>query len=94
MLSGKAGGHALDRLVDRGKAFGRARRIQAAQQPCASLTGSSFGPFAFDELDPLPERIRHDQNVGEDDGRVEIEPSQRLQRYFGRELWIAAKIEE
>ena len=57
-------------------------------------TGSSFGPFALDELDLLPKGIGHDQNVGEDDRRVEVEPAQGLERYFGGKLWIEAKIEE
>ena len=34
--------------------------------------------FAFNELDLLPERIRDDEDVGEDDGRVEVEPAQGL----------------
>src|SRR5262249_16781283 len=32
--------------------------------------------LAFDELDPLTERVRNDENVGKDDRSIEIEPPQ------------------
>jgi hypothetical protein len=37
-------------------------------------------PFAFLEPDLLPQRIRHHQDVGEDDRRIELVAADRLQR--------------
>ena len=51
-------------------------------------------PLALDELDLLPEGIGHDEDIGEDDGSVEIEPAQGLERYLGGKRRIEAKVEE
>ena len=42
-------------------------------------------PDFFLEPDFLTHRIRHDQDVGEQDRGVEPEASHRLQRHLGRE---------
>ena len=51
-------------------------------------------PLALDEGDLAAERQRNDQDVGEEDRRVEVEPFDRLQRYLGGELGIEAEVEE
>ena len=38
--------------------------------------------------------MRHDQNIGKQDRRIEIEPPERLQRHFARQLGIIAQIKE
>jgi hypothetical protein len=50
--------------------------------------------FADLEADTAAERIRYDQNVGEDDRRIEAETADRLQRDFGGELRREAEVEE
>ena len=50
--------------------------------------------LALDEPDLPAERIRHDQDVGEQDRRIEAEAADRLQRHLGGELGIVAEVEE
>src|SRR5262245_66249076 len=38
--------------------------------------------------------MRNDEDVREDDRRVELKPPHRLQRHFGHKLRVEAKIEE
>ena len=83
----------VDSLIDRGKSASRRVPVEPFQI-LAVLVSAPAWTLAFDEFDLLPERIGDDQNVGEDDGRVESEPAHRLERYFGGELRIEAKIEE
>ena len=90
---GKLGHHALDGLVDRRQGLGGARSVQPGNGSAVS-DWLELRTFTFDELDLLPKRIGDDENVGEDDRRVEIEPSQGLQRYLGCEPGSAAEIEE
>ena len=40
-------------------------------------------PFAFEEIEAASHGMRHNENIGEDDRRIEIEPSKRLERHFG-----------
>jgi hypothetical protein len=44
--------------------------------------------FAFDKGYALPERMRHDQNIGKQDRGVETEAADRLQRNLGRPFGI------
>ena len=50
--------------------------------------------FPFDETDILPEGVRHDEDVGEQDRCVEAEPPDRLQGHLGGEVRIVAEVEE
>jgi len=52
--------------------------------------GSSFGP----ETHTLAERVGHDENVGEQDGRVETEAADRLQRRFHGQSGRVAEVDE
>ena len=85
--------HAGQSLIDRGKLLFSRRPIEPGQV-LAVPQRLEFWPFALDERNLLSERIRDDQNIGEDDCCVEIEPAQGLERYFCGECWIEAKIEE
>jgi hypothetical protein len=51
-------------------------------------------PFANLEGDRAAERVRHDQNVGEQDRGIEAEAPDRLERDFRRKLGREAQIEE
>jgi hypothetical protein len=50
--------------------------------------------MAFLEPDLLPQRMGDDQNIGEQDRRIERETSDRLQRNLDRKLGREAKVEE
>src|SRR4029079_11005022 len=80
-------------LIDRGKSASR----RAPVEPCQILAVPyrlELRPLALDELDLLPEGIGHDEDIGEDDGSVEIEPAQGLERYLGGKRRIEVKVEE
>ena len=51
-------------------------------------------PFARGELEPHAEGLDEQQDVGEEDGRVDTQASHRLQRDLGRRLRIAAQLEK
>ena len=51
-------------------------------------------PFALLEADALAERVGDDENVGEQDRRVEAETADRLQRRLGRQRRRVAEVEE
>ena len=85
--------HLAHRLVDRrehASILGRGQRIQ--------LHGiiQRLEPRAFAGLEPhaAAERMRHHQDVGEQDRGVEAEAADRLQRDFGGELRREAEVEE
>jgi hypothetical protein len=51
-------------------------------------------PFAPGELEPDAERLDDQQDVGEEDRRVDAEPRDRLERDLRRRLRIARELEE
>ena len=51
-------------------------------------------PLALDEGKLAAERMRHQQDVGEEDRGIEPEATHRLQRHLGRELGGIAEVEE
>jgi hypothetical protein len=56
--------------------------------------GGQVRPLAFEKREVLPHRIRHDQDVGEQDRPVEAEPPQRLQSDLGRGRAVVDQFEE
>ena len=50
--------------------------------------------LALDEDELRAQRVRHQQDVGEEDGRVEAVAADRLQRHLGGELRRVAEVEE
>src|SRR5580693_2635345 len=46
------------------------------------------------KADALTQRVRQDENVGEQDRRVEAEPADRLKRRLNRQRGVIAKIEK
>ena len=50
--------------------------------------------FADFETHITAERVGNDQDIGEDDGGVEVEAADRLQRYFGGEVRREAQVEK
>src|SRR5690242_1510038 len=84
---------AAQRLIDRlefceigfpGEACDLLRRIQRIE------------PWAFARLEAYrtAERIGEDENIGKDDGRVEMKAADRLQRDLGGELRCEAEVEK
>ena len=51
-------------------------------------------PFPGEKLQPLPHRVRHDQDVGKQDRPVEPEPPQRLNRDLGGGLAVIDELEK
>src|SRR5690606_25377050 len=51
-------------------------------------------PFAWPEAELHAHGLGHDEDVGEDDGGVEAEAPDGLQRHLARELWRLAEAEE
>src|SRR5690606_10783743 len=51
-------------------------------------------PAAFLEAQVAAERVRHDEDVGEQDRGVEVEATDRLQRHLDREVGVVAESEE
>jgi hypothetical protein len=51
-------------------------------------------PFALRELEPDAERLDDQQDVGEEDRRVDAEAFDGLERDFGGRLGIAGELEE
>jgi hypothetical protein len=50
--------------------------------------------FALDEIESDAQRIERQQQIGEENRRVDIDPVDRLQCDDGREVWRAAQLEE
>ena len=65
-------------------------------QPPKPFRRDRLEPWTFPLLEPdgLAEGVGDDEDVGEQDRRVELEPPERLQRYLSGELRIVAEIEE
>ncbi len=76
-----------ERLVDRVGRFqpGEIRRSRHGGKP---------RPLAFDEAQIRAEGLGHQQDVGEEDRRVEVVAADRLQRHLGGEIGGVAEIEE
>ena len=55
---------------------------------------SSLGPSPFHEGHLLSQRVGDDEDVGEDNRRVEVEPAQGLQRYLRGAFGVEAQIQE
>lgn len=53
-----------------------------------------FRSFAFLEPDLLPEGVRHNQDIGKDDRRIEAEAPDRLQRHLDCLLGCITEIEK
>ena len=68
---------ACQSLIDRGKPLFSRSPIESGQA-LAVPDRLELGPFALNDRNLLSEGIRDDQDVGEDDGRVEFEPAQGL----------------
>ena len=51
------------------------------------------GP-ALPQSEVTPQRMRHDQNVGEQDRGIKAEAADRLQRHLYRETPAVAEVEE
>ena len=82
-----------DRGIDRGQPLVQPLSIEAgdllgAKQPLQHRT------LAFDETDGAPQRVRDDQDVAEQDGRVHPIAAQRLQRRLDAERRGVAEAEE
>ena len=77
----------IDRLQPRRRALQRGQRgiDQRRRKP---------RPFARLEAQVLAERVRHDQDVGEQDRAVEAEAADRLEGDLGRGLGIVDELEE
>src|SRR5438034_878305 len=74
--------HRHEDLVDIGS---RRTCLQTTEIPHLP-DGVEPGTVALDEAHTMAERIRHQQDVGKQDRRVEAEAPDRLQRRFGGEL--------
>ena len=72
------------------------QRAPVLPQPGNALNAHRIedGPFARFEAYGLAQCIGDDENVGEEDGRIEIETPQGLQRYLGGEIGRIAELEE
>ena len=51
-------------------------------------------PFALDEIEPDSHGLEREQQVGKQDGRVDLDAADRLQRDLGGEIGRAAKLEQ
>ena len=83
-----------DRLEHRRQALRDRSRLGNGLQAVATDDRCKPRPFAGRKRHLLPERMRHDQNVREQNRRIEAEPPDRLQRHLGGKLRSEAEIEE
>ena len=74
---GRVGFHPVKRLEHRRELL-PVGLVAELRRPAASSIGASRGPSPLRRR-PLPERVRDDENVGEQDRRVEAEAADRLQ---------------
>ena len=51
-------------------------------------------PFALDEVERDAHRLERQQQIGEQDRRVDLDAAHRLQRDFGREIGRSAELEQ
>ena len=70
------------------------RLRQALDIGRAAQRALEFGPFAADEVQPEAHGVRHRQDVGEQDRRVQRIASERLQRDLAGQLRIRAQAHE
>src|SRR5256885_13420658 len=83
--------HRLENERHRGVAVDRAE--PSALRLAANGTMDD-GPFALRELEADTERLDDQEDVGEEDRRVDAEAVDGLQRDFGRRLRVPGKLEE
>ncbi|OIQ72645.1 hypothetical protein GALL_457280 [mine drainage metagenome] len=83
-----------DRIDDILQVAGGIRHGQVADFPLFAQRTLELGAFALGEIQPKPHRVRHGEDVGEQDGGVQRESRQRLQRHFGGEIRVLAQIEK
>ncbi|MNN37660.1 hypothetical protein D3C81_1516180 [compost metagenome] len=83
------------------QAQGMAHRLQGLPRPGCQLPhglhrrqGAEARAFAGFEPDLLSQGSRDQQDVGEDDGRIEAEPAHGLKRRLGRHLRVHAEGDE
>jgi hypothetical protein len=74
----------------------RLSRLEHAQ--AVDVSGLVDRPFelrslAFDEVEGKSHRLERQEEVGEQDGGVQIDPSYRLQCHFGRQVRRPADVE-
>ncbi len=75
----------------RGRTCRRCARGRGARGQLAHVRSARARAFALGEGHALAERIGHDEDVGEQDRRVEAEAADRLQRHLGCELGRVAR---
>ena len=83
----------FDRLVDRREHL----VVELGPQPCQALAlphRFKLRPFTRRQPDLLPESMRNHENVGKQNCRIEPKSADRLQRCFGRKLWVEPKLEK
>ena len=79
----------------RGRTWAESRSaFKRARSRVACGSASSRGPSPSTKSTPLAQRIRHHQDVGEQDRRVEAEAPDRLQRHLGGQRRRVAQLEE
>ena len=88
---------ALD-LADRGEhvreRFARLEQLQPIDVRGVVDRPLDLRPFALDEIEGQSHRLERQQQIGEQDGRVDVDAADRLQRDFGGEVGLAADVEQ
>ena len=73
---------------------GDEERRNGAREIRVRADGIETGTVALDEPHTLAQRVRHQQDVGKQDGRIEIKTRQRLKRYFCGKIRRITELEE
>ena len=77
--------------------FQRFARLEAPEpahvvsRPHGTFDG---GTLALDEVERYSQRVEREQQIREQDGGVDIDPIDRLQRYFRRQLRLPADLQQ
>ncbi len=91
-LGGKRGADERDRLRHRSKPRGEMGKIEAVE--IGRLERGKPRPFALGEGELAAQGPENEQDVAEQDGGIEAEATDGLQRCFGGGLGVEAEIEE
>ena len=67
---------------------------KVANRPFLAQRALELRPLALGEVQTQAHRIRHRQDIGKQDRRIQIEARQRLQGHFARQLRVLAQLQE
>ena len=83
-----------DRVEHVPQLLARLEPFRAIEVGLAAQRRFDRGPFALDEIERDAHRLERQEQVGEQDRRVDVNPADRLQRDLGREIGRTTDVEQ